>query len=107
MRKQNYITIALVFSVFLVSLLISGAGCQQQTTDKEQTCINSGGNVTTITCYCSGSGPDFFNTCPEGPIGACTCGADPQYAHQVKTCECGENRCFDGNKCTEMSLNSS
>jgi hypothetical protein len=30
-------------------------------------------------------------------IGACGC--SPEFSHQVKSCECPESKCFDGEKC--------
>jgi len=63
-------------------------------TTKEQACINSGGTVATASC-CKSSG-DFPNSCL---IGACGC--SPTDSHEVKTCDCGENKCWDGTKCTQ------
>jgi hypothetical protein len=62
---------------------------------KEQSCINSGGKVETINCYCSGA-QDFFNNCL---VGACTCTPNPANLKQVKSCSCGENECFNGTSC--------
>jgi hypothetical protein len=60
--------------------------------DQEQTCINSGGTITTSLC-CEASG-DFPSSCM---IGACGC--SPNDSHEVKTCDCGVDRCFDGAEC--------
>lgn len=60
--------------------------------EKEQTCINSGGTVGTFLC-CQSIG-DFPNTCV---IGACGC--SPTNSHEVKVCDCPAEKCFDGNTC--------
>ncbi|ODS39279.1 MAG: hypothetical protein A7316_05940 [Candidatus Altiarchaeales archaeon WOR_SM1_86-2] len=59
---------------------------------KEQACIDSGGTVRTGLC-CKSVG-DFPNTCT---IGACGC--SPENSHEVKICDCGEGKCFDGSTC--------
>jgi hypothetical protein len=59
---------------------------------KEQACLSSGGKISNSSC-CQSSG-DFPNSCA---IGACGCA--PASSHQVKTCDCGEGKCFDGNSC--------
>jgi len=66
----------------------------EEETAKEQACINFGGTVTTASC-CKSMG-DFPNSCL---IGACGC--SPDNSHQVKTCDCGENKCFDGTQCIQ------
>ena len=62
---------------------------------KEQTCINSGGTVEQGMCCLAVS--DFPNLCL---IGACGC--SPENSHEVKICDCGEGRCFDGNTCVAI-----
>jgi hypothetical protein len=62
---------------------------------QEQGCLNSGGIVSMSSC-CKLSG-DFPNSCL---IGACGC--SPTDSHQVKTCDCGESKCFDGNSCVSV-----
>ena len=57
-----------------------------------QACQDSGGTVTSSLC-CDSVG-DFPNTCL---IGACGCA--PQASHEVRVCECGDTRCFDGARC--------
>lgn len=59
---------------------------------KEETCVSSGGKVETALCCKSAS--DFPNNCL---IGACGCA--PANSHQIKVCNCGEGKCFDGNTC--------
>ena len=60
---------------------------------KEQSCTDSGGTVGTASCCKSAA--DFPNNCL---IGACGCSLEN--SHSVKTCECLEGKCFDGEKCT-------
>ena len=62
---------------------------------KEQACIASGGNVATSTC-CLIVG-DFPNTCLTG-----ACGCSPENSHEVKVCECGAGRCFNGTTCVDQ-----
>jgi len=59
---------------------------------KQKACLNSGGTLGSSVC-CASAG-DFPNSCA---IGACGCA--PANSHPVKTCECGEGKCFDGNSC--------
>jgi len=59
---------------------------------KEQTCINSGGQVSESLCCKSTN--DFPNLCLIGP-----CGCSPDNSHQVKICDCGNDKCFNGNEC--------
>ena len=63
----------------------------------EQTCIDSGGTVSTGLC-CE-SAADFPNSCA---IGACGCA--PDYSHTVKTCICPEGKCFNGTECVVPSI---
>jgi len=76
-------------------LMLSTFSFMGGTTTKEESCIASGGKVSTITCYCSSS-TDFYNNCA---IGGCTCAPDPKYAKQVKSCECSKGKCFNGIQC--------
>jgi hypothetical protein len=76
-------------------LMLSTFSFMGGTTTKEESCIASGGKVSTITCYCSSS-TDFYNNCA---IGGCTCTPDPKYAKQVKSCECSKGKCFNGIQC--------
>jgi len=65
-------------------------------TKKEQSCLDSGGTITTASCCKSVS--DLPNTCL---IGACGC--SPTNSHEVKTCDCGSEKCFNGEKCISIS----
>lgn len=64
--------------------------------NKEKACMGSGGSISASNC-CKTAG-DFPNSCL---IGACGCA--PANSHQVKTCECGAGKCFDGNSCVSTS----
>ena len=104
----------LIISLVLIAIAVtSGCVSQQLTIDEEETttiitttvppttttpslemkCINSGGTVSTEMC-CNSVG-DFPNTCLVG-----ACGCSLEYSHEVKTCDCGEGKCFDGDTCT-------
>lgn len=67
--------------------------------NKEKACTDSGGKISKATCYCSGT-QDFYNSCL---IGACTCTPDPKYKKELKICDCGNGKCWDGTKCTDLS----
>ncbi len=69
----------------------------EQTT-KEQGCLNSGGNVSEEMC-CKIPG-DFPNTCL---IGACGCA--PNESHEIKICDCGAGKCFNGTECVPYRVN--
>lgn len=66
--------------------------CEGVFEDPEQSCTDSGGTVRTSLC-CESTG-DFPNNCL---IGACGC--SPENSHEVQICDCGEDKCFDGNTC--------
>lgn len=66
-------------------------------TKKENSCLNSGGTVTTASC-CQTTN-DFPNSCL---IGACGCSSDN--SHEVKNCDCGTDKCFNGEKCVAVSV---
>jgi hypothetical protein len=67
---------------------------------KQKACLNSGGAISTA--ICCGQTQDFPNNCA---IGACGC--SPENSHQVKICQCGEGKCFDGNSCVQTSQSGS
>jgi len=60
---------------------------------KEKACLSSGGQITTSLCCNLTS--NYPNLCL---IGACGCPSGN--SHQVKVCDCGEGKCFNGNRCT-------
>ena len=68
----------------------------EEKSTQEQGCLNSGGIVSTSSCCQIAT--DFPNTCL---IGACGCSS--ANSHQVKTCDCGTDKCFDGIKCLSQS----
>ncbi len=63
-------------------------------TVQEQACVNSGGILSNY--FCCLSTDDFPNSCLVG-----ACGCSPGNSHEVETCDCGENMCFDGTSCVE------
>jgi len=69
--------------------------CKTGATEKEQSCIDSGGQVSTS--LCCGLTNDFPNLCLIGP-----CGCSPTDSHQVKICDCGPNKCFNGTECVAV-----
>lgn len=60
--------------------------------NKEKLCIDSGGTV--LTSLCCKEVSDFPNLCF---IGACGCSADN--SHEIKICDCGPDKCFNGKEC--------
>lgn len=64
---------------------------------KEQACLTSGGTIGTALC-CKSSG-DFPNS---NVIGPCGCSADN--SHEVKVCDCGVDKVFDGTGCVTGSI---
>lgn len=48
---------------------------------------------------CCKATSDFPNLCLIGP-----CGCSPENSHQVKVCDCGPNKCFDGNECVAVEI---
>lgn len=58
-------------------------------------CTDSGGTVTTTPCCLQAK--DFPDTCL---IGACGCSLEN--SHEIRTCDCGEGKCFNGKKCVEI-----
>jgi len=67
----------------------------QESKNKAQACIDSGGMASTSLC-CKATG-DFPNLCLIG-----SCGCSPENSHEVKVCDCGEGKCFDGNECVSQ-----
>ena len=55
-------------------------------------CIESGGKISSGMC-CKSS-EDFPNMCLVGP-----CGCSPENSHEVKICDCGEGKCWNGEEC--------
>jgi hypothetical protein len=77
---------------------IDGTSLKEITSDsakKEQACSLAGGTITASLCCASAA--DFPNSCL---IGACGCA--PANSHQIKTCDCGQGKCFDGKGCVAV-----
>lgn len=84
----------------LSTLVFTNPNAAPASAGLEQACLNSGGNIVSVDCYCQGSS-DFFNNCM---VGACSCPPDPNFKKQVKNCVCGEGKCFDGTKCASLQF---
>jgi hypothetical protein len=65
---------------------------QSGVSEQEQACIRSGGTVTTMLC-CNAVN-DFPNLCLMG-----ACGCAPGDSHQIRGCNCGTDKCFNGTAC--------
>ena len=84
----------------IIIIIVAGLGywlyqsitASEELTEKEEACINSGGEVRTSLC-CE-STEDYPNLCLIGP-----CGCSSDNSHEVKICDCGDDKCFDGNEC--------
>jgi hypothetical protein len=63
---------------------------------KDQACLDSGGTI--LKELCCKSAEDLPNNCA---IGACGCSYEN--SHNIKVCECGKDKCFDGNSCVQAS----
>ncbi len=83
-----------IFSVVIGLIIIVAAGYLIYQM-KTPACSLSGGTITTSLC-CKATG-DFPNTCL---IGACGC--SPDNSHEVKVCDCGADKCFDGSRCKNI-----
>jgi hypothetical protein len=62
---------------------------------KQKACTDSGGTATNLSC-CK-SAKEFPNTCV---IGACGCSTEN--SKQVRTCDCGPGKCFNGTACVAV-----
>lgn len=84
----------------IIIIIVAGLGywvyqsiiAPEELSEKEQACVNSGGQVSTSLC-CESTG-DFPNLCLIGP-----CGCSPGNSHRVKICDCGSDKCFNGSEC--------
>lgn len=59
---------------------------------EEQACLDAGASVKIVSCCLTTN--DFPNLCL---VGACGCSAEN--SHNVKTCDCGADKCFNGTTC--------
>jgi len=89
--KMAYVAIIIVIVAAVIAAIVyalmAPAGNAMQ-----QACVSSGGTVSTQTCCKSAT--DYPNSCL---IGACGC--SPDNSKEVKACDCGEGRCWNGNAC--------
>ncbi|NIO23188.1 MAG: hypothetical protein GTN38_04150 [Candidatus Aenigmarchaeota archaeon] len=86
----------MILVVLVLAVVVSGCVTYfPAETAEEQACVNSGGSVTEGVCCLQTE--DFPNTCLIGP-----CGCSPENSHEVKICDCGEGRCFDGDACVPL-----
>jgi hypothetical protein len=67
---------------------------KESETSLESICLTTGGKV--FASFCCKTAQDFPNSCL---IGACGC--SPENSKEVKTCDCGPEKCFDGNGCRQ------
>lgn len=82
----------IVLALFVVISALVVLANQLTPSEKEQACIASGGTVGIGLC-CKAVG-DFPNLCLVG-----ACGCSLANSHEVKICDCGEGKCFDGSSC--------
>jgi len=88
----------------IIIIIVAGLGywIYQSTTTPEgvteikQACLDSGGEVSTSLCCKATS--DFPNLCLVGP-----CGCSPENSHEVKICDCGTDKCFNGSECVSLN----
>ena len=85
----------IIVLVMIVIVVVAGLGFWFYQTKGEQTCVYSGGSIKTSLCCNLTS--DFPNSCS---IGACGC--SPAYSHEVKVCDCGPGKCFNGHVCVSL-----
>jgi len=90
--SKKIIAIIIMIVVGLSYWIYQSTPIDEGLTEKEQICINSGGIVTKALCCKATS--DFPNTCLIGP-----CGCSLENSHEVKICDCGPDKCFDGSEC--------
>ena len=108
-RKANWffiiiiVVIAFVFAGGLywyskgLDQIVDSIGTSGSLTTKnhDDACLKSGGAIAMSSCCLAAS--DFPNSCN---IGACGCAAEN--SHRIKTCDCGESKCWNGKKCISV-----
>ena len=94
-KKIILIVIAIIVIAGIGYWIYQSMVASEELAEKEEACINSGGEVRTSPCCKATS--DFPNLCLIGP-----CGCSPDNSHEVKICDCGEDKCFDGNECVAL-----
>jgi len=82
--------------------------CSEMKTDeivktKEQSCINSGGKVIMQNCNCPDNvtPADFYNHCNMA-LNTCFCDPSLGIKRQLKSCDCGPNKCWNGTECSTI-----
>ncbi|MFC1663799.1 hypothetical protein ACFL0A_01610 [Patescibacteria group bacterium] len=91
------IIVVIIIAVGLGYWIYQSTIAPEELTEKEQACVNSGGQALTSLC-CKTAG-DFPNLCLVG-----SCGCSPDNSHKIKICDCGPDRCFNGNECVSPKL---
>jgi hypothetical protein len=97
--KKSVVVLLIVLAVVIIAVSIFFIlNNKPEVSPKEQACINSGGTVQKV--MCCGQTNDFPNLCATG-----ACGCSLENSHNVSICDCGENKCFDGNGCVSAEFN--
>lgn len=103
MFKKIIIAVIIIISLGMGYLIYRSNTILEGGIEKEQNCIDSGGTVAIGWCWKSGG--NFSNNCL---IGGCDCPPGFLnhlfYGRKVKFCHCGEDKCFDGEKCVFASV---
>lgn len=100
-NKSFYLTGIMILLVMISGCTLPPNGGNNTTSNQtanplETACLQSGGSV--INQPCCNSATDFPNTCL---IGACGC--SPNNSHNIKACDCGDGKCFNGSSCVDNS----
>jgi len=91
MKKIIKIVIVIIILVFIYWAYRSTIK-DEELSGKEQACIDSGGMVSMSSCCKTIN--DFPNLCL---INHCNCSLES--SHEIKICDCGFEKCFNGTKC--------
>lgn len=98
MFRKIIIVVIIIIIAWIGYLYYQSNTIQEGGAEKEQACIDSGGEVSIGRCRKSTG--NFFNTCLIGP---CVYPSgflnDLLYSYKVKFCNCGPDKCFNGEKC--------
>jgi len=94
MNKKHLFAGIIIILVIAISIYFYQE--KSELTEKEQSCINSGGEITTMPCYCEGV-EEFPDICEPG---ICTCNpAATNFEEDIRICECQQGKCFNGSEC--------
>lgn len=99
MSRKVYLILIIIIGVISVAGYLFYNQSRGGLDSQEQACLDSGGKIEETNC-CKSVG-DFPDLCK---IGACGCA--PKDSHKVKTCNCGADKCFNGEKCVERTTGS-